>query len=155
MIENLTQADKRILVELQRNAKISNAELAERCHLSPSACHRRVRELERSGAIANYCALLDAKAIGLKTVVYVEITLSGQSQETFERFESAVVSLPNLQECQLMAGSADYLLKILAKDAEDFAYLHRHYLARLPGVANMQSSFALKTVHQTTALPLE
>ncbi len=154
-MENLTHADKRILKELQLNAKISNAELAERCHLSPSACHRRVRELERSGIISNYFALLNANKLGQKTVVFVEITLNGQSQEAFEKFETAVTSLPNLLECHLMAGSADYLLKLVAKDAEDFAYLHRHYLSRLPGVANMQSSFALKTVHRTTALPLD
>lgn len=85
----------------------------------------------------------------------MEITLSGQSQETFEKFEQAVVTLPNLLECHLMAGTADYQLKLLAVDGEDFAYLHRHYLSRLPGVAQMQSSFALKTVHRTTALPLD
>ncbi len=154
-MEKLTDADKRILRELQKNAKLSNAELAQLCNLSSSACHRRVRELENSGVIAKYIALLDAKKIGNKTVVFVEITLSGQSQETFEAFENAVVTLPNLLECHLMAGTADYQLKLIAKDAEDFAYLHRNYLSRLPGVANMQSSFALKTVHRTTALPLD
>ncbi len=152
---NLAEADKRILRELQNNAKISNADLAEKCNLSSSACHRRVRELENAGIIARYIALLDAKKIGKKTVVFVEITLSGQSQETFEAFENAVVNLPNLLECHLMAGTADYQLKLIADDAEDFAHLHRHFLSRLPGVANMQSSFALKTVHRTTALPLD
>ncbi len=154
-MQKLTDADERLLKVLQQNAKLSNAELAEKCHLSPSACHRRVRELETSGVISRYIALLDAKKIGMKTVVFVEITLSGQSQEAFEKFEQAVVALPNLLECHLMAGSADYQLKLVAKDAEDFAYLHRHYLSRLPGVANMQSSFALKTVHRTTALQLD
>ena len=151
----LDDLDRKLLRELQKSGKSSNAELAEAVNLSPSACHRRVAELEKSGIIANYVALLDARKIDLRTVVFVEITLVGQSQETFEKFETAVQNLPGLLECHLMAGSADYQLKIVAKDAEDFAYMHRHYLSRLPGVANMQSSFALKTVFRTTAFPLE
>lgn len=151
----LDELDKKLLRELQKNGKASNSELADSVNLSPSACHRRVAELEKSGIIANYVALLNAPKVDLRTVIFVEITLVGQSQEAFEKFEKAVQSLPGLLECHLMAGSADYQLKIIAKDAEDFAYMHRHFLSRLPGVANMQSSFALKTVFRTTAFPLE
>ncbi len=151
----LDELDKKLLRELQKNGKASNAELADSVNLSPSACHRRVAELEKSGIIANYVALLDPPKVDLRTVIFVEITLIGQSQEIFEKFEAAVQNLPGLLECHLMAGTADYKLKIIARDAEDFAYMHRHYLSRLPGVSNMQSSFALKTVFRTTALPLE
>ena len=147
--------DAKILRELQRDSRRSHAELGEAVGLSPSACHRRIRELERLGVIRNYVALLDNHKINQKAVVFVEITLGGQSQEAFETFEEAVQDLPGLLECHLMAGKGDYQLKIIAKDAEDFAYMHRHYLSRLPGVANMTSSFALKTVFRTTALPLE
>ena len=151
----LDRIDNNLLISLQKNGKASNAELADAVNLSPSACHRRVAELEKNGVIANYVAILDAAKVNLRTVVFVEITLLGQSQDTFEKFETAVRTLPGLLECHLMAGSADYQLKIIAKDAEDFAYMHRHYLSRLPGVANMQSSFALKTVFRTTAFPIE
>lgn len=151
----LDDFDKKLLTHLQKNGRASNAELAEIANLSSSACHRRVKDLEASGVISKYVALLDARKINMRTVVFVEITLNGQSQDAFEKFENAVQNLPGLLECHLMAGSADYQLKIIAKDAEDFAYMHRHYLSLLPGVANMQSSFALKTVFRTTAFPIE
>lgn len=150
----LDPTDIRLLEALQTNAQTSNAELSEIVHLSPSACHRRVRELERAGIITRYVALVDARKIDRKSVVFVEISLSGQSEHAFEEFEAAVAQLPNLLECHLMAGSADYLLKLIARDAEDFATIHRQYLSRLPQVANMKSSFALKTVFRTTALPI-
>ena len=133
---------------------MSNAELSEAAALSPSACHRRVQRLEREGYIRDYVALVDARKLGLPTTVFVEITLSGQADEVLEAFEQAVARIPDVLECHLMAGSADYLLKVVAGDTEDFARIHRQHLARLPGVAQMQSSFALRTVRATTALPL-
>jgi Lrp/AsnC family leucine-responsive transcriptional regulator len=86
--------------------------------------------------------------------VFVEITLQGQADEVLEAFEKGVQRIPDVLECHLMAGSADYLLKVVAEDTEDFARIHRQYLARLPGVGQMQSSFVLRTVCKTTALPL-
>ncbi len=133
---------------------MSNAELSERVNLSPSACHRRVQRLESDGLIKNYVAMLDARKMGLPTTVFVEITLSGQSDEILEAFEKAVARIPNVLECHLMAGTADYILKCVAEDTEDFARIHRQYLTRLPGVTQMQSSFALRTVFKTTALPV-
>jgi Lrp/AsnC family leucine-responsive transcriptional regulator len=88
------------------------------------------------------------------TTVFVEITLSGQTDEVLAAFEKAVALIPDVLECHLMAGTADYLLKVVAKDTEDFAQIHRKFLATLPGVAQMQSSFALRTVFKTTALPI-
>jgi Lrp/AsnC family leucine-responsive transcriptional regulator len=146
--------DRRILVVLQREGRITNAELSERVNLSPSACHRRVQRLEEEGYIAGYVALLDARRLGRPTTVFVEITLSGQADEVLEAFEREVMRVPDVLECHLMAGTADYLLKVVAHDTEDFARIHRQYLARLPGVAQMHSSFALRTVFKTTALPV-
>lgn len=146
--------DIRILETLQRAGRISNAELAERVNLSPSACHRRVARLEADAVIRDYVALLDPQKIGRPTTVFVEITLSGQADELLEAFEREVARIPEVLECHLMAGTADYLLKVVVRDTEDFARIHRRALARLPGVAQMQSSFALRTVFKTTALPL-
>lgn len=133
---------------------MSNADLSERVNLSPSACHRRVQRLEAEGIIRNYVAMLDARKLGLPSTVFVEITLTGQSDEVLDAFETAVARIPNVLECHLMAGTADYILKIVAEDTEDFARIHRQYLTRLPGVTQMQSSFALRTVFKTTALPV-
>lgn len=146
--------DARILTVLQRRGRISNAELADEVNLSASACHRRVQRLESAGYIRDYVALLDPKRLGRSTVVFVEITLSGQADEVLDAFEREVRRIPDVLECHLMAGAADYLLKVVAEDAEDFARIHRQKLARLPGVAQMQSSFALRIVRSTTALPV-
>ncbi|MDM7255531.1 MAG: Lrp/AsnC family transcriptional regulator [Paracoccus sp. (in: a-proteobacteria)] len=150
----LDAIDARILNVLQRHGRISNAELATQVNLSPSACHRRVQQLEASGLIRDYVALLDLRKLGRRTVVFVEITLRGQADEILDAFERAVRSIPDVMECHLMAGSADYLVKVLAEGTEDFARIHRDHLARLPGVAQMQSSFALRTVVSTTAIPV-
>lgn len=151
----LDATDKRILSALQRKGRVSNADLSEAVNLSPSACHRRVHRLEAEGYIKNYVALLDARKMGVPTTVFVEITLQGQADEVLDAFEKAVARIPDVLECHLMAGSADYLLKVVAQNTEDFARIHRQSLARLPGVAQMQSSFALRTVFRTTALPVE
>ncbi|MCV2882852.1 Lrp/AsnC family transcriptional regulator [Actibacterium sp. XHP0104] len=150
----LDDTDLRILNALQRAGRMTNAELSEKVHLSPSACHRRVQRLEREGYIRDYVALLNARKMGRPTTVFVEITLSGQSDELLDRFEREVAMIPDVLECHLMAGSFDYLLKIVARDSEDFSRIHRRHLTRLPGVAQMHSSFALKTVFKTTALPV-
>jgi len=143
--------DRRLLAVLQKQGRISNADLAEKVNLSASACHRRVQRLESEGYIKGYVALLDPRRMGLPTTVFVEITLSTQSDEVLEAFEAAVARIPDVLECHLTAGTADYILKMVAEDTEDFARIHRQYLTRLPGVATMQSSFALRTVLQTTA----
>ncbi|MAE90236.1 Lrp/AsnC family transcriptional regulator [Salipiger bermudensis] len=151
---DLDDIDRRILRVLQKQGRMSNAELSEQVHLSASACHRRVQRLESEGIIRGYVALLDARRMGMPTTVFVEITLSAQADEVLEAFEKAVSRIPDVLECHLMAGSADYILKVVAEDTEDFARIHRQHLTRLPGVAQMQSSFALRTVFKTTALPV-
>ncbi len=151
---DLDATDRRILAALQKAGRMTNAELSERVNLSPSACHRRVQRLEAEGYIRDYVALLDERLMGRTTTVFVEITLSGQADEVLEAFEKGVKKIPDVLECHLMAGTADYLLKVVAQDTEDFARIHRQHLARLPGVAQMHSSFALRTVFRTTAIPV-
>ncbi|WP_170350721.1 MULTISPECIES: Lrp/AsnC family transcriptional regulator [Ruegeria] len=151
---SLDATDKKILAALQRDGRMSNAELSEQVNLSPSACHRRVQRLEAEGYIRKYVALLDARKMNVPTTVFVEITLQGQAEELLNAFEKSVARIPDVLECHLMAGTADYILKVVAENTEDFARIHRQYLSRLPGVAQMQSSFALRTVFKTTALPV-
>ena len=152
MTADLDATDRRILGVLQKEGRITNADLSDRVNLSPSACHRRVQRLEEDGFIAAYVALLDTRKMGRPTTVYVEITLQGQADDLLDAFEQAVARVPDILECHLMAGTADYLIKIMAEDTEDFARIHRQFLSRLPGVRQMQSSFALRTVVKTTAL---
>ncbi len=147
----IDETDRRTL---QKNARATNAELSERANLSPSACHRRVQQLEKSGFIRDYVALLDPRKLERPATIFVEITLSGQADEVLEAFERGVAKIPDVLECHLMAGTADYLLKVVAADTDHFAQIHRHHLARLPGVAQMHSSFALREVFKTTALPV-
>ncbi len=151
----LDAIDRAILTVLQREGRLPNSDLAKRVHLSPSACHRRVARLEGAGVIRGYAALLDPLAAGRRSTIFVEITLQGQTTAMLEAFEAAVARLEDVLECHLMAGTADYLLKVAARDPEDFARIHREGLAQLPGVAQMHSSFSLKVVRATTALPLD
>lgn len=151
---SLDDTDRRLLNALQRKGRISNSDLADSVNMSASACHRRVQRLEADGIIRDYVALLDPRKVDRRTTVFVEITLSGQTDDVLAKFEKSVALIPDVLECHLMAGTADYLLKVVAKDTEDFARIHRKYLATLPGVAQMQSSFALRTVFKTTALPV-
>lgn len=150
----LDETDRRILRTLQKEGRITNSDLAEKVNLSASACHRRVQRLESEGIIKDYVALLDPRQVGRRATVFVEITLSGQSDAILADFEREVSRVPDVLECHLMAGTADYLLKVVVEDTDDFAAIHRRYLARLPGVARLQSSFALRTVFKTTAMPV-
>ena len=152
MLSELDATDRRILTVLQKHGRITNADLSEQVNLSPSACQRRVERLEAEGFIAGYVALLNPRRLGRPTTVFVEITLQGQADDLLDAFEREVARIPDILECHLMAGTADYLLKIMAEDTEDFARIHRQHLSRLPGVRQMQSSFALRTVVKTTAL---
>ena len=152
--EALDEMDRRLLRVLQRRGRITNAELAEEVNLSASACHRRVGRLEAEGYIRDYVALLDARRMGVPATIFVEIKLQTQADEVLDAFERAVARVPDVLECHLMAGAADYVLKIVAEDTDDFARIHRQHLTRLPGVAQMQSSFSLRTICNTTALPV-
>ena len=149
----LDDTDRRILKVLQRKGRISNADLAVEVNVSSSASHRRVQRLEEAGVIRDYVALLDPRHVDRRSTVFVEVTLDSQADETLAAFERAVALVEDVLECHLMAGAADYMLKVVASDTEHFARIHRQ-LVRLPGVQKMQSSFAMRTVFKTTALPV-
>lgn len=146
--------DRAILHELQRDGRISNVELAGRVQLSESACLRRVRALESAGYIEGYAALVNPARAGLPGTVFVNITLQRQDQADLAAFERAIGDVPEVMECYLMTGEFDYLLRIVVADTADFERIHNQRLTRLPGVARVHSSFALRTVCKRSALPL-
>jgi DNA-binding Lrp family transcriptional regulator len=146
--------DLRILDALQRDARISNVELAREVNLSPSPCLARVRALEAQGYIERYVTLVDAKKLGLTVSVLVQVTLEKQIEPALEAFEKAVRERPEVMECYLMTGDADYLLRVLVPDVPAFERFILDFLSRVPGVGNIKSSFALKQVKYQTALPL-
>jgi len=148
------ETDWRILAALQDDARLTNADLAERVHLSPSACLRRVRLLEESGLIAGYVMVLDPTAAGLPGAAFVFVTLDQQGRAALDRFEVDVHRHAEIIECYLLAGSAYYLLRIAYRDARDFERIHTDILTQLPGVARVQSTLALRTVKKTTELPV-
>lgn len=146
--------DLKILEALQENARISNVDLSRAAGLSPSPCLARVRALEQSGLIERYVALLDPKKLGLTVSVLVQVTLEKQVESALERFEEAVRGRPEVMECYLMTGDADYLLRVVVQDVPAFERFILDFLSRVPGVGNIKSSFALKQVKYQTALPL-
>ncbi len=151
---DLDGRDRAILRELMRDGRLTNADLAERVNLSPSACLRRVRMLEESGLIADYVMLLDPQIAGLPGAAFVSVTLDQQGRAALDRFEAEVGRFGEIMECYLLAGSADYLLRIAYRDARDFERIHTDILTQLPGVSRVQSTLALRTVKKTTVLPL-
>jgi DNA-binding Lrp family transcriptional regulator len=130
--------DRRILRALQTDSRQTVAEIGALAGLSPSACHRRIRNLEQAGVIAGYT---------------VEVALRSQSDKALEAFERAVEATPEILECHLMAGGTDYLLRVVAVDAADFERIHRERLARLPHVARLQSHLAIRTVRSWAGYP--
>ena len=153
MIE-LDRIDRRILMCLQQDARLTNAALAGRVALSPSATLRRVQRLEEAGVIHAYVTVLDPEAVGRPTTVFVEVTLGSQREEALSAFEQAVRDCPDILECYLMSGGSDYLLRVAAADPRDYERIHKQHLSRFPHVARIRSSFALRTVCKRTALDL-
>ena len=161
MIASLTErhdidaVDARILRALQKDSSRPIAELAAKVGLSPSACHRRVKLLEQAGVVAGYAARLDRHAVGLPLDVVVEIGLSRPERGAMEAFEAAAQGFEEILECHLTSGRADYLLRVAARDMEDFARIHRDCLARLPGVARIHPLFVLRTVRAWRGYPVQ
>jgi DNA-binding Lrp family transcriptional regulator len=138
--------DRRIIDVLRADGRITNADLAEKVGLSPSACLRRVRLLEEDGTIRGYAALINDRAPVSETVVIVQISLERQTDEYLRRFEKAASQCPDIRECYLMTGVSDYLLRVTVPDAASYERIHTDVLSRLPGVARIQSSFAIRAV---------
>ncbi len=151
----LDTIDRRILQQLQVRARQTNVELADAVGLSPSACLRRVRELEERGVIAGYVALVAPAALGLGVSVMLNVTLERQVESALEEFERRINAWPEVMECYLMTGDSDYLLRVVAADLDAFQHFLLEHLTRIPGVASIKSSFALKQVSYRTALPLD
>ncbi|MEM9202208.1 MAG: Lrp/AsnC family transcriptional regulator [Actinomycetota bacterium] len=143
---DLDATDHAILSLLQADGRMTHAAIAETIHLSPSACLRRVRRLEDAGVIGGYHASLNRAVLGLGTTVFVEISLDGQQENVLDEFEAAVADVPEVVSCHLMAGDFDYLLQVVAADVADYERIHRTAMARLPHVAKLRSSFALRPV---------
>jgi DNA-binding Lrp family transcriptional regulator len=146
-MHELDDIDRNMLRLLQEDGRMSNAALASKVGLSPSACLRRLQLLERTGVIRGYAAIVatDEPAV-TPTTVMVEIVLDRQTAEHMNRFEQAVRRCPEVRECYLMSGASDYLLRVESRDAADYERIHREQLARLPGVARIKSSFTIRTV---------
>ena len=150
----LDATDLRILEQLQRDARMSNVDLAKAVHLSASPCLARVRALEESGHISRYVTLLDPLKVGLTVSVFVQVTLERQVESALDIFERAMRDRPEVMECYLMTGDSDYLLRIVMPDVPALERFIMDFLSRVPGVGNIRSSFALKQVKYQTALPL-
>ncbi len=150
----LDEIDQRILAELQKNARLSNVELAERAGLSPSPCLRRVRSLENEGVIKGYAALVDQDAVGLPVSVFIMVSLERQIEHALEVFEEKVRALPEVMECYLMTGDSDYLLRVVTRDLQAYEQFLMRHLTKFPGVTSIKSSFALKQVVYRTELPV-
>lgn len=142
----MDRIDRKLLAALQADSHASLAQLAERVGLSSSACHRRMRALEEAGTITGYGARVDPARVGLNLHALIDITLESQSREAMERFEHAALGFPDILECYLISGTADYRLRIAALDMTDYDRLHRECLARLPGVSVMHTSFVIRPV---------
>ncbi|MES1925618.1 AsnC family transcriptional regulator [Salinisphaera sp. T31B1] len=139
---------------MQDDAKLTNVELATRVHLSPSPCLTRVRALEASGHIRRYVALVDPRRVGLGVSVFIQVRLEKQVETSLQRFEAAMNAYPEVMECYLMTGASDYLLRVVVEDVDALERFIVDELSQLAGIANIQSSFALKQVKYKTALPL-
>ncbi len=138
---------------MQVDGRITNADLADQVGLSPSPCLRRVKQMENSGVIRGYVALVDPAALGLSVTAFVRVRLSQQDDLHLRQFEETVADLPEVMECYLMTGDSDYQLRVLVKSLEDFEEFLRRKLTRIKGIAEVTSSFALRPVVYRTALP--
>jgi Lrp/AsnC family leucine-responsive transcriptional regulator len=157
MTENLKmdRFDRRILSELQRDGGLSNQELAERIGLSSSPCSRRVKQLEDAGVIEKRVTLLDRRKLGLSLTVLIQISMDRHTPERFEAFEAKIKSYPEVLECYLITGQdADYLLKVVVPDMDHYQEFLLNKITRVEGVSGVHSSFVMRQVVDTTALPL-
>ncbi len=142
----LDALDMAILSCLSADGRLSQVQLSERVPLSPTAIARRIKALEDAGVIEGYQAKLNRKALGLMITVVLHITLKSQNEELLAAFEQAILAAPSVVSCHLMSGEDDYLVTVLARDMNDFERIHKAELSRLPGVARLRSSFALREV---------
>ena len=152
--QTLDEIDRRILVELQRDGRLTNQDLAGRIGVSASPCWRRVRALEEAGVIKGYAALVDPASLGLNVSVFTQVSLERQEKKALQVFEAAVGEWPEIMECYLMTGDADYLLRVVVPDLAAYERFLMARLTRIRGIASIKSSFALRSVKYRTDLPI-
>lgn len=150
----LDEIDLHIIDVLQRDGRISNQDLADKVGLSPSPCLRRLRQLESSGVVQKYVALVSPTAVGQGLQAFVEVRLDRQTRASVDKFEAEILKLPQVLECYLMAGDWDYVLRVVVRDLEEFRDFHMNFLSKIPGVGNVKSNISMKQVKYSTALPL-
>ncbi|WP_321350371.1 Lrp/AsnC family transcriptional regulator [Halopseudomonas oceani] len=151
----LDNLDRRILAALQRNARLSNVQLAEEVGLSPSPCLRRVRLLEDAGVIRGYHAELDRSKSGLGLTVFVGVKVERHHDASANAFRAAVIDLPEVISCHVVSGESDFLLQVVLPDLASYEGFLFSTLLKLPGVSDIRSNFAISTVKSQTALPLD
>jgi len=150
----LDRVDRRLLEVLQREGRLSNVALAERVHLSPSPCLRRLKALEHDGVIEGYRAVLDREAVGLGLTVFVELKVEGHSDKLAEAVQEAVTAMPEVVSCHIVSGAADFLLEVVVPDLRAYERFLLGSLLKLPSVSDVRSNFAIRTVKAPGPLPL-
>jgi Lrp/AsnC family leucine-responsive transcriptional regulator len=148
------RTEQQLLRFLQRDGRMSNADLSREASLSESACLRRVKALEQSGVIERYAAVVNQRLVGLPLNVFVTITLTSQAEAVLKSFEAEIAAVPEVMECYLMTGGSDYLLRVAARDVDDLERIHSTRLTRLSGVARVTSSITLRQVVRRAELPI-
>ncbi len=154
LVVRMDKVDLQLATALQEDCRQSIAVLADKVALSPSACHRRIKQMEERGIIQGYVAQVDGKKVGCQIEFFVEISLDSQHQDTLKEFEEVVKGVPEILECHLMTGTADYLMRVGVADTAGYEHFHRNHIARLPGVSRIQSSLVLRTVTQWSGYTL-
>lgn len=144
-----------LMQALQENGRLTNQELADKIGLSSTPCWRRLNGLNQSGVIKRYVALLDAHMVGIREIAFAHVTVDQGKQENTDQFEAAVINRAEVLECYRSMGDADYLLKLAIPDVTAYDRFLQEFLFKLPGVLQVRSNFALRTIKQSTALPLE
>lgn len=153
-MENLDAVDRRLLRALQDDGRISNAELARRCNLSPAACFERVRRLREKKIITGYAALIDPGKVGRGLLIFVEVLLDRTTGDMFDAFAEAVRRQPEVLECHMVAGGFDYLIKARVGDMDAYRAFLGDVLVKMPGVRETRTYAVLEEVKATTALPI-
>jgi len=146
--------DRAILRELQRDGRVSNAELADRVHLSPSPCLRRVRRLEADGTISGYRAVLDKRKLGLGLTVFIEVKVTAHSPDRASGFEEAVAAIDEIIGCYIISGSSDFLLEAVVPDLKAYEHFYLHTILALPGVYDVETHFVIRTMKEPGPLPV-
>src|ERR1700761_5179140 len=154
MAKTLDRLDRRILEELQADARIANQELAKRVGLSPAPCWRRLRRLESAGFIEGYATLLNGPAVGLPILAYTLVSLENHHPETIREFDQLVEDRPEILECHSMSGPNDYLLRIVAESMEAYERFMSSHVLQIKAVRAVNTSFVLRTKKYTTRLPV-